>query len=407
MAAPAAPGTPPRRSAAPWPGSGAGVTRAAVAAGRCPAVRGRGRRRPAPRAARRCRPAARHGRGDVVRRAARELDLTAGLEGDPAAPRAAGQHVDDSGISAPTDPGRPVPPGRTRCAFELQTHRPAGLGAATAPRRAPGRVSTPASGTSCSGCVVHGRGTPSRSGPVDGRPRVGAGATCRGGPSSTSQGAPGARTRATRGGVRTPAGHLLVEWGDDDARTGTTRGGPEARGRVTAWAGRCRTGRRGSRGRRRRRARPGADAGAGAGAARRRAAFHAHEVLEDAWKTGPEAQRELWRGLAQLAVGLTHAAPGQPHRRAHPARPRCRAHGRSRRRRRRRAGGRRRRAGPWARQVDPAHTRSAAAPLGDRGSRPGRQAGVWAGGSAGGRPGFRPDGDRDGGPDGQAPGAPA
>ena len=39
--------------------------------------------------------------------------------------------------------------------------------------------------------------------------------------------------------------------------------------------------------------------------------FHAHEVLEDAWK----AQRatpysELWRGLAQLAVGLTHAARG-------------------------------------------------------------------------------------------------
>lgn len=38
--------------------------------------------------------------------------------------------------------------------------------------------------------------------------------------------------------------------------------------------------------------------------------FHAHEVLEDAWKTGPTDQRELWRGLAQLAVGLTHAARG-------------------------------------------------------------------------------------------------
>ena len=38
--------------------------------------------------------------------------------------------------------------------------------------------------------------------------------------------------------------------------------------------------------------------------------FHAHEVLEDAWKTGPAEQRELWRGLAQLAVGLTHAARG-------------------------------------------------------------------------------------------------
>lgn len=38
--------------------------------------------------------------------------------------------------------------------------------------------------------------------------------------------------------------------------------------------------------------------------------FHAHEVLEDAWKSGPPAERELWRGLAQLAVGLTHAARG-------------------------------------------------------------------------------------------------
>ncbi len=38
--------------------------------------------------------------------------------------------------------------------------------------------------------------------------------------------------------------------------------------------------------------------------------FHAHEVFEDAWKTTPGPDRELWRGLAQLAVGLTHAARG-------------------------------------------------------------------------------------------------
>jgi hypothetical protein len=38
--------------------------------------------------------------------------------------------------------------------------------------------------------------------------------------------------------------------------------------------------------------------------------FHAHEVLEDAWKSAPEEERQLWRGLAQLAVGLTHAARG-------------------------------------------------------------------------------------------------
>jgi hypothetical protein len=38
--------------------------------------------------------------------------------------------------------------------------------------------------------------------------------------------------------------------------------------------------------------------------------FHAHEVLEDAWKAAPGPERQLWRGLAQLAVGLTHAARG-------------------------------------------------------------------------------------------------
>ncbi|HWG99609.1 MAG TPA: DUF309 domain-containing protein [Pilimelia sp.] len=39
-------------------------------------------------------------------------------------------------------------------------------------------------------------------------------------------------------------------------------------------------------------------------------AFQAHEVLESAWKAAPEPERELWRGLAQLAVGLTHAQRG-------------------------------------------------------------------------------------------------
>jgi len=38
--------------------------------------------------------------------------------------------------------------------------------------------------------------------------------------------------------------------------------------------------------------------------------FHAHEVLEGAWKAAPEDERELWRGLAQLAVGLTHLRRG-------------------------------------------------------------------------------------------------
>jgi hypothetical protein len=38
--------------------------------------------------------------------------------------------------------------------------------------------------------------------------------------------------------------------------------------------------------------------------------FPAHDVLEAAWKAAPDAERELWRGLAQLAVGLTHAQRG-------------------------------------------------------------------------------------------------
>jgi uncharacterized protein len=38
--------------------------------------------------------------------------------------------------------------------------------------------------------------------------------------------------------------------------------------------------------------------------------FHAHEVLEDVWKTARHDERALWRGLAQLAVGLTQAARG-------------------------------------------------------------------------------------------------
>src|SRR5664279_259758 len=38
--------------------------------------------------------------------------------------------------------------------------------------------------------------------------------------------------------------------------------------------------------------------------------FQAHEVFEDAWKSSVESDRQLWKGLAQLAVGLTHLARG-------------------------------------------------------------------------------------------------
>jgi hypothetical protein len=40
--------------------------------------------------------------------------------------------------------------------------------------------------------------------------------------------------------------------------------------------------------------------------------FHAHEVLEAVWKASPQDERELWQGLAQLAVGLTHLLRGNP-----------------------------------------------------------------------------------------------
>lgn len=38
--------------------------------------------------------------------------------------------------------------------------------------------------------------------------------------------------------------------------------------------------------------------------------FHAHEVLEGVWKAADGDERDLWQGLAQLAVGLTHLGRG-------------------------------------------------------------------------------------------------
>ncbi|GAA2157444.1 hypothetical protein FHX52_2616 [Humibacillus xanthopallidus] len=40
--------------------------------------------------------------------------------------------------------------------------------------------------------------------------------------------------------------------------------------------------------------------------------FSAHEVLEARWKAGPAEERDLWQGLAQACVALTHAARGNP-----------------------------------------------------------------------------------------------
>jgi hypothetical protein len=41
-----------------------------------------------------------------------------------------------------------------------------------------------------------------------------------------------------------------------------------------------------------------------------RVPFQAHEVFEDAWKASTGLDRGLWKGLAQLAVGLTHLDRG-------------------------------------------------------------------------------------------------
>jgi hypothetical protein len=40
--------------------------------------------------------------------------------------------------------------------------------------------------------------------------------------------------------------------------------------------------------------------------------FHAHEILEGVWKNAPDGERDLWQGMAQLAVGLTHLLRGNP-----------------------------------------------------------------------------------------------
>jgi uncharacterized protein len=38
--------------------------------------------------------------------------------------------------------------------------------------------------------------------------------------------------------------------------------------------------------------------------------FYAHDVLEAAWKSAPAGERDLWQGLAQVCVGLTHEQRG-------------------------------------------------------------------------------------------------
>ena len=40
--------------------------------------------------------------------------------------------------------------------------------------------------------------------------------------------------------------------------------------------------------------------------------FFAHDVLEARWKAAPPQERDLWQGLAQVCVGLTHLQRGNP-----------------------------------------------------------------------------------------------
>jgi hypothetical protein len=39
-------------------------------------------------------------------------------------------------------------------------------------------------------------------------------------------------------------------------------------------------------------------------------AFAAHEVLEASWKAAPAGERDLWQGLAQICVAITHGQRG-------------------------------------------------------------------------------------------------
>jgi len=41
-------------------------------------------------------------------------------------------------------------------------------------------------------------------------------------------------------------------------------------------------------------------------------AFAAHEVFESSWKAADAGERDLWQGLAQVCVGLTHLQRGNP-----------------------------------------------------------------------------------------------
>lgn len=40
--------------------------------------------------------------------------------------------------------------------------------------------------------------------------------------------------------------------------------------------------------------------------------FYAHDVLEASWKAAPADERQLWQGLAQVCVGLTHVQRENP-----------------------------------------------------------------------------------------------
>lgn len=40
--------------------------------------------------------------------------------------------------------------------------------------------------------------------------------------------------------------------------------------------------------------------------------FFAHDVLEAVWKAAPQHERDLWQGLAQACVGLTHIQRDNP-----------------------------------------------------------------------------------------------
>ena len=92
--------------------------------------------------------------------------------------------------------------------------------------------------------------------------------------------------------------------------TGTPEAALVKPGLATLWAGPCRTALRGWSRCRRSPCLPEETLEAARALVEAGRPFSAHEVLEARWKAEPVEERDLWQGLAQVRVAMTHAARG-------------------------------------------------------------------------------------------------